>query len=208
MEVYTTEEEQVDAIKKWWKENGKSVIWGFVIGSILVGAYQFWVSHREAQMASASIEFEQLLKEIDQNKYDAIIERGGYLIDNFSESSYATMSALMIAKANLEQEDGTAAAEMYRWVISHAADSGMVDIARLRLARVLLVLNKPADALELLDKVAVEPNTATYAETKGDIYVELDQPEMARELYAKALSLAPEQNDNIFLKMKMDNLGI
>ena len=34
MEVYTTEEQQVEVIKEWWKENGTSVIAGTVIGLV------------------------------------------------------------------------------------------------------------------------------------------------------------------------------
>ncbi|MGU3844696.1 YfgM family protein, partial [Vibrio diabolicus] len=32
MELYDTEEQQVEAIKDWWKENGKAVIIGAVVG--------------------------------------------------------------------------------------------------------------------------------------------------------------------------------
>ncbi len=51
---YETEEQQVEALKEWWAENGKAVIAGIVLGAGVIGGWTFWKGHQEKQAVIAS----------------------------------------------------------------------------------------------------------------------------------------------------------
>ena len=42
MDIHRTEEEQVEAIKTWWKANGTSVIVGVVLGVAVIFGVRYW----------------------------------------------------------------------------------------------------------------------------------------------------------------------
>ena len=69
MDVYKTEEEQVEAIKKWWSENGKSIIAGIIIGIAAIFGWRGYENHAAMQAKSASTLYEQLL--VASRKNDA-----------------------------------------------------------------------------------------------------------------------------------------
>ena len=51
---YETEEQQVEALKEWWAENGRAIIAGVVLGGVVIGGWGWWQSHRENQAVAAS----------------------------------------------------------------------------------------------------------------------------------------------------------
>ena len=60
MEIYTTEEEQVEALKKWWRENGKAVIAGFIIGFGAIFGWREWQAHVTEEAQKASRQFQEM----------------------------------------------------------------------------------------------------------------------------------------------------
>ena len=61
MDVYKTEEEQVEAIKKWWNENGKSIIVGIVVGITAIFGWRGYEARTATEAKAASILYEQLI---------------------------------------------------------------------------------------------------------------------------------------------------
>jgi predicted negative regulator of RcsB-dependent stress response len=52
VEVYTTEEQQVEVIKSWWKENGTSVLAGTVIGLVGLFGWRYYNDYAAHQPGS------------------------------------------------------------------------------------------------------------------------------------------------------------
>ena len=50
-----TEEEQVEQLKKWWKENGLSIVGGVVVGLALVFGWRSWQHHQLERSAHSTI---------------------------------------------------------------------------------------------------------------------------------------------------------
>ena len=61
MDAYRTEEEQVEAIKRWWSENGKGVIAAVVIGVLGSVGWQSWQDRQVSQAEAASGIYQELL---------------------------------------------------------------------------------------------------------------------------------------------------
>ena len=61
MDVYGTEEEKIEAIKKWWNQNGKSIIAGIVIGITAIYGWRGYINYNISQEKVASIIYEKLL---------------------------------------------------------------------------------------------------------------------------------------------------
>ncbi len=54
MDAYRTEEEQVEALKAWWDENGRSIVVAIVIALAAGFGWQGWKSQQEGQAEAAS----------------------------------------------------------------------------------------------------------------------------------------------------------
>ena len=79
-----SEKEQIDAMRSWWKENGRFVISGIVLGVVILVSWNRWQAHRETTGLEASELFETLavdVSSIASSKLAAqeLIDRGGQI---------------------------------------------------------------------------------------------------------------------------------
>lgn len=206
MTTYATEEEQVQAIKRWFKENGTFAVIVLVLffGALIGGNY--WMENSASQRQNASLEYSQLQEDLQQGRHDAVLQRGDHLINNFSDTPYAVLSAFAIAKLKAEAGDMLAARARLQWVLDNSKQQEFIHMARIRMAAVMLAEGNGEGALTLLAVTDNSEYLPLYEELKGDVYVSLSQYEQARSAYQKALQ-ANEQADNSMLQMKLDDLG-
>ena len=61
MDIYQTEEEQVEALKKWWAENGKSAVFGVVLGLGAIFGWREWQDYETARAMAASELYQELV---------------------------------------------------------------------------------------------------------------------------------------------------
>jgi len=169
VEGYVSDQEQVEALKRWWKANGKSVVLGVVVGLAIVVGGKWWLSQQQSQAEFASEQYEQLLQEVDKGDKDSAVQRGGVLMEKYANSNYAALSALVLAKLKVDQSDLDGARFYFQWVVDHAAVASLKDVARLRLARVLLAKGDNAGALQAVGAVDMKNFAAPAQELKGDI---------------------------------------
>ena len=208
MDVYRTEEEQVEAIKKWWKENGKSIIAGVVIGITAIFGWRAYNTHTAAQAEAASTLYEQMLAASRSNDSENIRVYADRIVADYESTTYATFAKLMLAKLAAESGDLTTAEAELRWVLNNNEQDELDHIARLRLASVLIASDKLDKATNLLNISNKGTFAARYNELQGDIYVKQGKIDEARQAYEKALinTVATEDAQSI-LQMKLDDLG-
>ena len=93
-------------------------------------------------------------------------------------------------------------------MIDHAAQAGLPELARLRLAQVLIAAGKMDQALEELEP-APRGMAALYEEARGDALKAKGDLEGAAAAYDQALERLPETSrERMFLEMKRDDLGV
>lgn len=218
METYTTEEQQVDAIKKWFKQNGASTLLTVAIGLSLVFGWQAWTRSQEEKQQAASALYQDMIEALALVKNPAEAEKqsstvrhlGGQLIEEYPSIQYAHFAALAIAKLEVEKGDLAAATERLQWVVEQETGKPLGNVAKVRLARVLSAQEKYDEALKLLSD-PLDPSIRVLAEeVKGDIYVQMGEEFEARAAYQRSIDVATSdgaQKDSL-VQMKLDDLTV
>jgi predicted negative regulator of RcsB-dependent stress response len=203
MEQYETEEQQVEAIKRFWKENGVALVVGALLG---LGGLLGWRYYNDSQIAAkeqASFAYEKASEELVKD--ESGFSQAKTFIDSHSDTGYAILMALEMAQQAIERKDLSEAAKQLEFVASNATLSAVQSVAQLRLARIQIEQGEFELALATANKVTDQAFKAQSQEIKGDVY-------QAQQLFGKAraaYSAALETNgrDQV-LKMKLDNLAI
>ncbi len=208
VDVYASEEEQVAAIKKWWKENGTSVILGIVIGSAALFGWRYWQGQITAKGEQASVIFTQLEQQFSAKKNEDATQTGKQLIQDYAGTPYASFAALKLAKVAVEAQDIEAAGNYLRSVIDNGNPEELVQIATMRLARLNLSSDNADSAMVLISTIDDTSTLASYHELKGDILLAQGKQDEAKNAYLQATALGRiGSSGNDFLNMKMDDLG-
>ncbi len=207
MTEYLTDEEQVERLKKWWSDNGSSVIAGLVIGIGGLGGWRFWVDYQDNMAAEASAHFQQMTTALEARQYDNTIEQANIILDEYSSSAYADLARLSLAKAFVENGEFAKAEQQLDMIVESSAETSLVMIARTRLAAVLLQQGKHQQALDVLAVEYPQQFAAAFEEMKGDILAAQGNASAAVEAYQKARLAQPSAPNPRFLQQKMDDLG-
>ena len=202
-----TEEQQIAELKKWWGENGTSIIVGLALGLACVFGYRTWLAYQGNQAAQASAVYTVMLQGLERNDGQLVSERADLLITEFSSTPYAAFAALALAKIRSGEGDLEAAATQLRWVLDNGDAAVVMDTARLRLARVLLAQQQLDEAEALLQQPhSTAAFDGLYAEIAGDIYSARDNFAAASEAYQRALTATPANNPGYhMLQLKHEN---
>ena len=205
MEIYQTEEQQVEAIKGYWEENGNMIIAGIVLGFAGFIGFNYYKDSKLTDELAISNSYQTLIEGSVTNK-KAFSENAEKFINENSTTSYASLTALALAKEAASTQDWTLAQSQLTAAIASAPTDGIKGIASLRLARVQIQLEQYEQAFTTLAKPLPESFTASIEEIKGDIYLLQGKKELARNAYQVAIAsdgLAGSPS----LQMKLDDLA-
>jgi predicted negative regulator of RcsB-dependent stress response len=203
-----TEQQQIEMLKKLWKEYGFSIISGVIMALVIGFGWRYYKSYTVHQAETASIIYERLVMDVLHQDVEDMKTQSHALLHQFKGTSYATLASLTLAKVAVEQNNLDEAVEHLQWVMRHSHHDDFREIARIRLARVYLAKQDTKKALELLNKVNNSAYMALVFDVKGDIYLKNGQTEEARKAYQKAFEQLPE-NAMIrpILRMKISDLS-
>lgn len=203
MSVYLTEEEQIEAIKKWWKRYGNyilTILLIFVLGFL---ATKWWQKHRLTKMTYASNQFQQLMLATSNNDKSLKASITDDLKKKFPDTVYAVNASLLKAQTLVENKKLNQAVDELNWAISHAKDNVFKQLAKLRLARVYLQTNQFELALATLSEFEKGPYSHLALELKGDVYWQKGERQKAHDSYQKALAMVPDSKENAYLNYKI-----
>jgi predicted negative regulator of RcsB-dependent stress response len=208
MDIHASEKEQVEALRKWWKDNGSSVVTGVLLGvSILLGG-KAWFSYQQTQALSASNIYAQMMGAARADDVEKVKAAANELISNYSRLSYAPLAALELAKQAVAGGELAAAEAQLRWALEHADSDGVRQTARARLIRVLIDQQKYADADKLLAAAPAGAYAYVYSELKGDLALAQGQQAQAIAAYKQALEEMPAGTPSKpLLTAKYENVG-
>jgi predicted negative regulator of RcsB-dependent stress response len=209
MAVYDLEEqEQIDAMKAWWRQNGRLVIVGVCAAAIAFGGYVGWRQYRLQQSTAAAEVYGSFRKALEQNDAKKIDEAAGTLTDRYASTGYAALAALAAARSAFDAGDKATARTRLQWVMDHASEAEMQDVARLRLGAVLLDEKKYEEALKLVETKHAESFDVLYSDLKGDILAEQGKRAEARAAYQSAFDKSDaRQPYRNLLQVKLDAVG-
>lgn len=207
MEVYRSDEEQLEALKKWWNENGRSVIFGIVIGVSVVVGWGAWKSYNTTTAEQASDLFDQLLQAVEEKKSDSALKLSERLIEKYGGSSYAVYANFFLAKLQLEKNEPEPARQALNSILTGDADENYKHIARLRLIRVLAIDGAAESGLKMIADVNLARSgefEGSYEELRGDLYRILKKENEARASYQRAQQLG---TSSPYIQLKLDDLA-
>ena len=150
MEDYVSEEQRVEALKKWWQTNASSIVWGLVLGLAILSGWNFWQSSQQRKAEEASGLYEQLLKNVDDKKVEPAVKLSERIIEKYQGTAYATYAALFAAKLKAESNDLAGAKKVLEDLLATTKDDDIKHLVRLRLGEVLSALGDNDAALKLL----------------------------------------------------------
>jgi len=207
VEEYRTEEEQVEALRRWWSENGRSIIVAIILALGVGFGWQGWKQYDQNQREEASGIYQQMLNtmgaaDLSPQQKALAVELADQLKQDYSSSTYAQFAALLLARMAVVENDYAEAEAQLRWVLGKAdKGSDTAWIAQLRLARVLAARGDSEQALKILEQAGESPYQASYAVARGDILLGLNRQDEARQAYATAQALAGTDGSQVNLAM-------
>ncbi|MCR6652263.1 MAG: tetratricopeptide repeat protein [Cellvibrionaceae bacterium] len=194
MAAHLTEEEQIEALKRWWKDYGTVVLIAAVVGLGGFFAWNLYKSHQVKSSGESASVYEKLasaMTEFDDGASEEqtakIKQLANDVIAHSSSGLYADFAALYLAKLAVQQQDYAAARTHLEKVSGQGANESVKELARLRLARVLAATGETEQALNMLSVKASTAYAAAYAEAKGDVLLSLQRLVEARTSYEAAL---------------------
>ncbi len=209
MNNYETDEETLDALKKWWKENGKSVIGGLVVGVAAIVGFNQWNDYNATQSQSASGLYQIMLDSNSSDKSDEFFASGTELVLDYASTPYASLASLVMAKKLIDDKKYDDAIKKLNWLLSNSSDDGIKHVARIRLARLLISENKIAEALKLVKDQQSVSFKSDYSELRGDVYVAKKEFSLAQEAYKSALaSNIKNKEKREYIEMKLHDIVI
>lgn len=202
------EQEQLDALKAWWKENGNKLLGVLLVLVVAMGGWRGWQYYQHKQASEAATLFAEFVKQLGSNDAKRVNDAAAMVMEKYASSGYAPRAALWAAQVNEQGKDMARAKTQLQWVIDHAGEDGLKGVARLRLAAVLLDEKKYDDALKLLGDKHPASFDGLYADLRGDILSAQGKKDEARSAY----KLAYEKIDarsmyRNLIEMKLDALG-
>ncbi len=207
MNEYETEEQQVAALKQWWKENGTSLIIGLCVGVSALFGWRYYEEQNNVHAVQASDLYMQVMQSTgQQNVDDKTIDINNQLINEYSDTPYAALSSLALAKFEYEKGNIEPAVAQLELAVKHASDDLIKQISSLRLARLYLEQNKYSEMQALLNMPHEKAYDALFEELKGDLYSAQGELAQARIAYDKAIDLQGFAASK-WLKLKRQNLG-
>ncbi|EGQ7945171.1 YfgM family protein [Vibrio parahaemolyticus] len=203
MELYDTEEQQVEAIKDWWKENGKAVIIGAVVGLGGLFGWRYYQDTVIQASETASQSYTTAMNTLQEKGVDAQSDVQAFIESN-EVKEYSVLAALQLAKAQVEAKDFAAALEQFKWAQSNTKDAALSPLISYRIARIETEMGNFDAANTELGKVTDTAWAGRIAELRGDIALRQGDKDAAYVAYTEAQQAADASPT---LQMKLDDLA-
>ncbi|WP_354625181.1 tetratricopeptide repeat protein [Psychromonas sp. MME2] len=206
IEGYETEEQQVDAIKKWWKENGNSLIIGAVVGLAGLWGWRYYNDSVIATQEQQSQAYSTMLLQFEaQNGAKDLTQISAFVNDNIS-NNYGILAALLLSKEAIQQQNFALAKEQLLQVQKENKFAPLNDVVNLRLARVQVELGEHEAALQTLTLIKSNSFLAKASQEKGNIYLHKGDLQQARGAFQEAI-MASEGRVDPILQLQFDDLA-
>ncbi|MGP1832193.1 tetratricopeptide repeat protein [Shewanella frigidimarina] len=204
MEIYSTEEQQVDAIKQFWKDYGTSIVVGAVVG---LGGLYGWNTYSDMKVTAAEEASESFQSIVTQSANPAaLLVQAENFTSEHDQQGYQALLELMVAKSAVEAGDLAKAEASFTKVIAAKPGSGLGMVAMIRLARIQAEQNNLGMALATLEQVTDKAFASQREELKGDFLVRQGDLDKAKSAYQAAVDNGGALASPA-LTMKLDNLN-
>ncbi|WP_312239808.1 YfgM family protein [Pantoea sp.] len=205
MEVYSNENEQVDALRRFFADNGKALAVGLVIGITALGGWRYWASHQADSAKEVSARYQQLTGAMQADKPQTLEAVAQFSSEN--SNTYGALAALDVAKQYVDGNQLDKAAAQLQNGLKDTKDANLQAVLNLRLARIQLQQNQADAALKTLDGVKGDGWTAIVADIRGEALLSKGDKQGARDAWSKGVASDASPALKQMMQMKMNNLS-
>ena len=203
--AYSIEEEQeINQLKDWWKENGKAIIVAFVLGVGGMFGWRYWQVYQTNQIIEASAGYEALVYGAEQNSAAQKVKLTEFVQVN-SKTSYAVFALLNEAKNAVARQDFIAASTALEQALAQSQDEILTSLAAVRLSAVQFQSGQLDNALSTLNQVKSASFNARKALLSGDIQLAKGDQAAAKSSFEQALQNGSPLERQA-AQMKLNNL--
>jgi predicted negative regulator of RcsB-dependent stress response len=208
MDIYASDDEKAEAIKQWWRDNGRTVVFAAIISALAVFAGRYWIVYQKQMSEQAAQTYHQVLNFLSDQKTAEADSYTQKLLSDFSGTPYSVFAALDMASVSVANGDKATAKTYLQWVAENAELTGHKQLAVLRLANLLVSEGLYDEALAKIEESDSAAFASLFAELKGDIFVQQVKLDEAKTAYLAAIAeVAASEPRFTLLKMKLDDLS-
>jgi len=194
VDTYKTEEEQVEALRRWWDENGRSTLLAVAAALALGFGWQGWQEYQQKQSEAASVLYADMIEAsraaADETGLATQKHLAEQLIAGYPGTTYAQFAALHLARLSVAENDLEAAEQRLRAVLTDSPGDEIRLVAQLRLARVVAARGNPQGGLDILAATEAGAFEPAFAEAEGDMHQMLGSTDEAIAAYERAVTLS------------------
>lgn len=205
MEVYSNENEQTDALRNFFANNGKALAIGVVIGIAALGGWRYWSSHQDDTAKSVSAQYQQLTSAMQAGKPETLEAVNRFASEN--SNTYGALAAMDLAKQYVDAGQLDKAATLLQNGLKDTKDANLQAVINLRLARIQLQQNQADAALKSLEGVKGDGWTAIVADIRGEALLTKGDKQGARDAWSKGVESDASPALKQMMQMKMNNLS-
>lgn len=208
MSIYMTEDEQLEAIKKWWNRYNGIVIVSVSVVMLVISGWRYWDWHEQKIRQLASNTYEHLMLSFSNHDTKGVRSYANQLLTDYGQTVYADAARLTLAKLYVERANYPKAHAELSKVAEHSKMPTLKQVAKIRLARLLVAEKSYEKALNELAGVTDLVYMPVVNELKGDIYAATGRNPQAVSFYREALNEVQAKGlANLFLEMKTNELA-
>jgi predicted negative regulator of RcsB-dependent stress response len=202
------QQEQIDAIKTWWERYGNIITIVVLVVALGVTALSGWRWYQNRQTEGASVLYLAIQEGLQGNNQTRVREAATQLVEKYPGTGYAVLASLIAARMDFEGGDSKSARTRLEWAIANAKQDEFRDLARLRLAALLIDDRDLVAALRLLDAKHGNAFDALFLDLRGDVLFAQGDTNAARNAYQSAFDKLEEKSPyRNLVQLKLDALG-
>ena len=206
MEIYENEHDQVDAVKRFFAENGKALVVGVILGVGALVGWRYWNSHQVDSARESSAAYENAVSSLSSGKPEALAAAQKFAAE--TKNTYGAFASLELAQQFVDKNDLQNAEKQLQQGLTAASDDNLKSVINMRLARVQLQLKQPDAALKTLDAVKGEGWTAIVADLRGEILLSKGDKQGAKAAWEAGAKSDASPALSEMMRMKINNLSI
>ncbi|GAB81205.1 YfgM family protein [Shimwellia blattae] len=205
MEMYDNENDQIDAVKRFFAENGKALVVGVVLGIGALVGWRYWNGHQSDTARASSLAYEQVTTAIQADKPETLAAAQKFAAD--TRDTYGALAAMQVAQHFVDSEQLDKAAAELQQGAGDAKDPQLQSLINLRLARIQIQQKQADAALKTLDTVKGEGWSAIVADIRGEALLSKGDKQGARDAWSKGVASDASPALREMMQMKINNLS-
>ena len=206
MEIYENENEQVEAIKRFFAENGKALAVGVILGIGALVGWRYWTGHQDETVRAVSLDYENAVSALRADKPETLSAAEKFAADN--KNTYGAFASLELAQQYVDKNDLNKAVTLLQQGLAAASDENLKAVINVRLARVQVQLKQPDAALKTLESIKGEGWTAIVADLRGEALLSKGDKQGARTAWESGAKSNASPALSEMMQMKINNLSI